>query len=124
MENEIDYTTVSLHEHIDTEIKALDTILSNRLDSQDKALVVALQALNDRLAGMNEFRETLRDQASRLATREYVEGIEKRTSDEIKRLQINEAVVAGKASQAQLLVSYVIGFSSLALSIASFLINR
>lgn len=53
---------VAMRDYVDSRFAAMQSAV-------DKAEV----QLRERLAGMNEFRETLRDQASRLATRESLD---------------------------------------------------
>lgn len=54
--------TVSLKEHFESRIQAVE-----------KATDLARDNMEKRLAGMNEFRETLRDSAATFATRKEVE---------------------------------------------------
>jgi hypothetical protein len=51
-------------------LRFLERFTDEKFRSRDMAVDVAIAALNVRLNGMNEFRETLRDQATRFVTRE------------------------------------------------------
>jgi len=64
--------SVSLKEHFEHRLDEMDKKLSDRTVSIERAVDKAEQALKERLAGMNELRETMRDQAANLATREQV----------------------------------------------------
>ena len=55
---------VDLKEHMETRLDALKEQLVQRLAAIEQAVGVALAANDKRLDGMNEFRATLRDQAS------------------------------------------------------------
>lgn len=59
----------------DVRIAVLETSLSEWRTAQDKALAIAAEALDKRLAAMNEFRDQLKDQAARLATREELNAL-------------------------------------------------
>lgn len=90
-------TDVSLREHIESNIKWLDRHVAVQIAAIEKATGVALATLNERLAGMNEFRDTLKDQAARLATKDEVaihgDLIERR----ISALELGRAEAAGSA---------------------------
>jgi hypothetical protein len=72
-------------EHIQARAVELEKRVIDRAAAQERAIDKAEKAMGERLTGMNEFRETLRDQASKLATREQVElsvgALEKRIRD-------------------------------------------
>jgi len=63
----------SLQKEIDCRFKELDSKLQIRFDLQQQAVNKAEEKMNERLTGMNEFRESLKDQASKFITREEVE---------------------------------------------------
>lgn len=60
---------IGLKEYVDNEFKMCREIRATRLAAMDKALEMAHDTMETRLTGMNEFRETLRDQASKFITR-------------------------------------------------------
>jgi hypothetical protein len=56
-------------------LRFIERFTDEKFRSRDTAVNVAIAALNVRLNGMNEFRETLHDQATRFVTREeYLAG--------------------------------------------------
>ena len=57
--------------------------VDTRLNSLEKATEVAHRAMQDRLAGMNEFRNTLQDQAARFITRNEMEAQLNRIDSEV-----------------------------------------
>ena len=77
---------VTLKEFIEARLDAMRQAAADRDRASEIALTTALEALNKRLDGMNEFMDTLRDQAARLATREALELSVDRLSTEIKQL--------------------------------------
>jgi hypothetical protein len=108
---------VTLKEHLET-----------RLDALDKSIAVATQALEKRLSGMNEFRDTLRDQAARFVTRDEVTAQIARMSDlasaeraamrdQIKLLQTFVDKSEGKASLISVYIGYVIGIAGIVIAL-------
>jgi hypothetical protein len=51
-------------------LRYIELITAEKFRARDLAVNVAIEALDFRLNGMNEFRDTLRDQATRFVTRE------------------------------------------------------
>jgi hypothetical protein len=64
---------VSWRDYVDGQINALHRLYDSRFKAMEQAVDKAEQQLRARLEGMNEFREALKDQASRLATRESLD---------------------------------------------------
>lgn len=56
------WTLDTLETYLSEKISALQSLMEQRQKDTEKALEVALQAMDRRLEGMNEFRETLSDQ--------------------------------------------------------------
>jgi hypothetical protein len=85
-------------------------------------------------ASMNEFRGAMQDQAGEMVSRNEselvskglftkIEGIESTLESRIKALEISRAILAGKASQNSVILSYFIGVAGLALAAISLLIK-
>jgi hypothetical protein len=66
---------VPLRDYIERRLDDLDRRYEQRFADGLAAITKAEQAINDRLAGMNEFRDALKDQASRMATRAELEAV-------------------------------------------------
>jgi hypothetical protein len=60
---------VPLRDYLEASIQNLERYVESRLVSSDKAVTIALQTLNERLAGMNEFRDALKDQVATFANK-------------------------------------------------------
>lgn len=60
---------VSLKEHIETILKGCQKSCESKFESRDKEVSNAYHSMERRLDSMNEFRDTLKDQASRFVTR-------------------------------------------------------
>jgi hypothetical protein len=76
-----------------------------RFTEFQRAVDKAEATMGSRLAGMNEFRDTLKDQASRFITRDDLRFLQ----DEVKSLRKITDMAEGKASQNSVLWSYAIG---------------
>lgn len=91
----------------------MERLISEKFESNEKALITAKEALDKRLDSMNEFREALREQAAKMMTRD-----EYNVNHEAFRNQLNELSKAkermeGKASQSSLYVATAIAVLSL-----------
>ena len=119
------WTTDTLHQHLSRRMDDLDRALSRRMDDADKAIQAALvsaekavakaeAASERRFEGVNEFRQTLSDQAATFPTRNEVAAqIERVNSDTARnadriaemelrltsRLDRGEGTTAGAAGQ-------------------------
>lgn len=100
-------TDVSLKEHLEAQIKWLDRYFVDQVRSIDGKTALAKAEIDARLLGMNEFRDTLRDQASRLATKSelqlYADALDKR----VKNIEISRAVTDGKTIMIAVIVAFV-----------------
>ena len=79
---------------IDLKIRSQNELFETKAAAIDKALTLAEKKLTDKLETLNEYKETTKD----FVTKEQHQFV----VDDIKRLQINEATLAGKASQQDL----------------------
>lgn len=103
-------TDVSLKEHIETILHWLDRLVAEKVTAIERATTIALTTLNERLAGMNEFRDTLKDQAARLATKDDFGALEKR----LGTLELDRAAAEGRAKLAGALWGIVAGVAAAA----------
>jgi SMC interacting uncharacterized protein involved in chromosome segregation len=76
-------TDVSLREHLERQIADLARRIDQRFAATEQAVMKAEQMMNERLAGMNEFRDALRDQSHQFAARADVT----RTEQQINLMQ-------------------------------------
>ena len=100
---------VSLREYLDREIHNLSLRLAEQQRYTDKAVDKAEFALSKRLDGMNEFRDALRDQASRMATREQLDQLRERIIEMEKRAAVTSALVGMSVS---VIVSVIVALLS------------
>ena len=92
---------VPLKEYLDRRIDDLATRVFERFTLNDDAIGEARRGVNDRLNAMNEFRDALRDQASRMATRIELS----RLDEEVQAVRRNESNRDGRQAVLSLLVS-------------------
>ena len=100
----------------DEDEKAIVTLkeyVEARLQGMDRATEMARLSMEKRLDAMNEFRDTLRDQAATLVPRSEHDLLA-RQIEECRRVQ---AVQEGKASQLSVNLAYLISALSLAIAV-------
>ena len=107
---------VPLKEFMAQRFQDLEKLTEARLKSIESAVKTALDALNLRLASMNEFCDTLRDQAARLATREQLDAYKASVETELASLRESRAELRGMARREQVLVSNIISILAIALA--------
>ena len=101
---------VTLREYIDL-----------RFNTVEEATAMARQSMEKRLDGMNEFRDTLKDQAAKFVTVSEVTQTTQRLVDDIKVLQRYQATMEGKASQSSVYIGYGISLVAIILSVMKLL---
>lgn len=74
-------TDIALRDYFERCLSELDRRMSERFTLMDTAVSKAEETINDRLNSMNEFRDALRDQAGRMATRLEMERIDQAVRD-------------------------------------------
>lgn len=109
-------------------ISELDRRIGERFALNDGSVAEARQVIKERLAGMNEFRDALKDQAGRMATRVELEKMEETTRNTIGKLDetVRELQRAKANLDGRLIVMSggVSAFISLALSLALWWITK
>ena len=100
-------TDISLKEHLQSQINWLDRYFIDQVKSIDAKTALAKADIDTRLQGMNEFRDTLRDQASRLMTR--TESLTQHEALEVrmKSLELNRAASEGRMLMISGFVAFV-----------------
>ncbi len=110
---------ISLKEYFDKSLLTLKDQFQAQDERAEKNLLIAKDALEKRLEGMNEFRDTLKDQAANFITKAEYESVR----NDIRELREAKARLEGKADQFS--VNIVMGISILGLltSIISIVIH-
>ena len=92
--NDGELNNITLREYLQKQLEWVDRYFERQLMNAQTAIDKAESQLNKRLEGMNEFRDTLKDQAQTLARKDDIEKIEKR----ISLLERNQSSGEGRMS--------------------------
>lgn len=96
---------VSLREYLESQIKWVDRHFASQVLTIQEKTSQAREQIDKRLEGMNEFRDTLRDQAGRLATKDEIDVRSKEFDRRLKELELTKARTEGKAAIIAAIVS-------------------
>jgi DNA-binding FadR family transcriptional regulator len=114
---------VSLKEYFESRINSLQEYLETRLTSIERATEAAKLTMEKRLEGMNEFRDALRDQAGRLATRDELSLQIDRLNVDISDLKKFKATLEGKASQQSVNIALMLSMSGLLIGVITLILK-
>ena len=128
MPDEHNNTRVSLRDYVDQSVvetrkyferrnDELGRFFESRIESLERATRTASDQMDKRLEGMNEFRETLREQAATFVTRTELEARKEMVDRELKALEKYKNQMEGKASQLQANISLAFSLVALVLAI-------
>jgi len=90
-----------------------------KLTAMDNAIGLARTNMERRLDGMNEFRDTLRDQASTFVGRRELSTVIERLDADIRSLRESRAELGGKASMSAVYLGYALALLAIAVSVFS-----
>jgi len=96
---------------------SLKEYVNIRFDELQKSLDKSDKALTERLSGMNEIREAMREQSNLFATRKEIELLLDPIKKDIKELLLSKATLEGKASQTAVVGVYVLAVLGLIISL-------
>ena len=88
-----------IKDNFDLQFKSLRELINANFAAIARSTDKALEANDKRLEGMNEFRDTLKDQTSTFITKRDFENQHDRVKEDIKRLEISKAEMNAKADQ-------------------------
>ena len=108
--------------YIKGKIKAVKDMARQQFASVVDATKVALETNNKRLDGMNEFRQSLKDQNATFVTKSDHAILHDRLADDIRLLRESKATLEGKASMTSVYIAYAIALVSFLLTILKFFI--
>jgi len=116
--------TINLKEYVDKEVVHLKELIEvnkrladSKFESAQIAINKAEEAQGLRNIAQNEWRQQSKDQTSTYATRENVE----KMSVDIKDLQLNQANLAGKASQSSFILTLALSLVGVVIAIINFI---
>ncbi len=130
----MEYALASNPSHSQAEMVTLRDHLETRLQALELATTVASTSMDKRLDAMNEFRDTLKDQATRFATVQDVDLKLNRTADVLAaRMAVLERAerelatfrdqMQGKANAGTVYLAWILSAIGIILSVASLLIG-
>ena len=105
----------------DGKVRELKEYFDTRMTAVEKATILAAKTLEKRLEGMNEFRDTLRDQAARFVTREELRAETDKLVIEITANKDWRNKMEGKASAQSVYVAYAISILGLVIGLVGLL---
>ena len=101
------------------EVITLEKYVDTRIDAIEKAVAIAYQAMDKRLDGMNEFRDTIKDLNKSYITRNEHDIV----CQDIQSLKESRAEIAGKASQNSVNTAQIISVVSALLALISVVLH-
>ena len=105
--------------HCEEKLETLQEMVEEKFSWIEKLNRETAAQLEKRLGSMNEFRESLNDQAVRFYTRSEHEAYQKLVDADIRLLREARAELKGMASQTSLIVTFVLAaFSAVASVVA------
>lgn len=108
-----DYVLIKGPELTEEQAVALKEYMDRRFEDIQRAVDKAEASMNERLVGMNEFRNTLKDQSSKFIPREEFASTVNSLSQKIDGLESIRDISSGKASQTSMLFALAFSFASL-----------
>jgi hypothetical protein len=104
-------------------VVSLREYIEEKFMAAEKANTLFMDRLDDRLEGMNQFREELRTQASQFMTRKEWELAHARVLEDIRFLREAKAGMEGKASQLSVNITFLVSLIGLAVAVAGLLMR-
>jgi len=104
---------------IGAKLDALKELINSRMRNIEQSTTLATNQMERRLEGMNEFRDQLKDQASRFITRAEYDIL----VTNIQELRETRAMLAGKASQSSMTLTTIIAFTGLIIGVAGLIFS-
>ena len=110
---------VTLKDYADTRFVAAKEYTDARIAAVNEATRIAHVSMDKRLEGMNEFRNSLKDQSAKFLNRDEYTLMHGKVLEDVRDLRESRAELAGKASQNAVIGAYVLGVIGLLLSAAN-----
>ena len=108
---------MSKNTYIESELKRIEQNADLKYLSVKEATTLAKNEVDIRLAGMNEFREALKDSNATFMTKTEFSIYHDKISEDVKSLRESRANTEGKATMTSVYISYIIAIIALTISI-------
>lgn len=114
---------VALRDHLEIVIAAQRAYFESKFAAMERATCVATDRLSERLAGMNEFRDAMKDLQGRMVTRDEMDVQISKIVTQIDDLRKSRDQLEGKASQKSADTALIFGAPGTILGIVGLLSN-
>jgi hypothetical protein len=118
-----DNNSVSLKDYFDSKLVDVKDLFNSKFEALEKATTIVAQNLEKRFDSHNEFRAQLKEQAGTFITRAEYQGMKDKLESEIDDLKSSRDILAGKASQKSVTISYIIGGIGIIIALISLINN-
>ena len=115
---------VPLREYFESQIESLKREFDLRLLNMENNVKTASLSMNERLAGMNEFRESMKDQAAKFVTNAVLDAKVETLSEKIGSTKVWESGHEGKATTAQLFILAAPSIIAIILMVITIFLNN
>ncbi len=102
------HTAVALRDYMDARLDAMDKAIALQFRSNEIAIAKAESAVDYRLAGLNEFRQSLADQSKAFVTRNELEALRDAHDAQIRALSRQVYLLVGAIAAVQFLFQYLV----------------
>jgi len=101
------------------EVVTLKEYVDAKIDAINESTKLATQTLNERLAGMNEFRAALKDKDMMTVTRDELKALMDKVHGDIGMLREWKATLEGKASQQSVNIATILSIAGLLIALVA-----
>jgi hypothetical protein len=115
--------SISIRDYIDMKVDLTEKLLCTKLGDMDAKTYLAKESMEHRLEGMNEFRESLKDQTARFLTRDEYLIEHKRLEKDVQEIRDFKISLESVASQKDIMRAYIVSGISICIGIASLIIS-
>ena len=112
---------ISLKEYIDMRFNEFRSYMDIQFKNIKDSTLLAEENLNVRLESMNEFRNSMKDQAGQFVTRSEYNIVKAKNDEDIRELREMQAEEKGKASQQSVNIAYMIAIVGIIIGLISIL---
>ena len=112
-------TTIGIKEYFTMWFSQFESMVNQKFELTDKALVLSEKSMQDRLSSMNEWRQTYSDRDNLYFSIAAHEAYKEKTDASIQVLQLTGAELKGKADQRSVSVALLVAGVGIAMSMCS-----
>jgi len=114
---------ISLKHYIDKRFEDFKNYMDTQFDSVKQSTHLAQENIDTRLESMNEFRNSMKDQASRFITRTEYDIVCNKYDSDIRNMRETQAENRGKASQQSVYIAYLIALVGIIVAIGGIILK-